>query len=141
MKTGHRSQLVQKELEGLRDKEGVINARSAVEWARRRPNSALYSYLEWDDAVAAEEHRVDQVRNLIQIHLVDPLGGRRYVSLSIDRTAGGGYRPTTQVMRREDLRKVMLGDALDDLERLERLYRSLAELRPVWAVLEKLRGR
>lgn len=140
-KSGQRSLQLQKELEALRDKDGMINARGAVDWARKKPKSALFSFLEWDDSIAAEEYRIDQVRSLIQIHLVDPLGGRRYISLSIDRTSGGGYRPTTQVLKREDLRQVMLGDALDDLERMERLYRALPELRPLWAVLERLRGR
>lgn len=134
-----RTKAITAELEALKDKNGMINAVNAVKWARRNRRSALHSYLEWDDAVAAEKHRVDQIRNFVQIHITDPLGFRRYVSLSIDRQASGGYRPIGEVLSRQDLRQVMLDDAIDDLSRLQRLYVSLRELQPVWDCIERLK--
>lgn len=134
-----RTKAVTAELEALKDKNGMINAVAAVKWARRHRNSALHAFLEWDDAVAAEKHRVDQIRGFIQIHISDPLGFRRYVSLSIDRQAGGGYRPVNEVLSRQDLRSVMLDDAIDDLSRLQRLYVSLRELQPVWDCINRLK--
>lgn len=134
-----RTQAITAELEALRTKDGLINAITAVKWARRNRRSALHAYLEWDDAVAAEKHRVDQIRNFIQVNIVDAVGFRRYVSLSIDRKPGGGYRETREVLSRQDLRAVMLDDALDDLDRLRRLYEPLRELSPVWNAVERLR--
>lgn len=134
-----RTKKITAELERLRDKSGMINADRAVKWARRNPRSALHGYLEWDDEVAAEKYRVDQIRSFIQIHITDPLGFRQYVSLSIDRRPGGGYRPVADVLTRQDLRQVMLHDALDDIDRLRRLYVSLKELQPIWQCVDRLR--
>lgn len=141
MPQGTRTNRLTKELEALRAKDGKIYPRQCVDWAKSHKSSALYSYLEWDDAAAADEYRIDQVRNLIQVHLIDPLGGRRFISLSIDRTSGGGYRPAPEILKRPSLRSIMLNDALDDLERLQRLYRALEELEPFWEILQRLRGR
>lgn len=134
-----RTKAITAELEALKDKYGMINAVAAVKWARRNRRSALHGYLEWDDEVAGEKYRVDQIRNFVQVHITDPLGFRRYISLSIDRQASGGYRPVGDVLSRHDLRQVMLDDAIDDLVRLQRLYVSLRELQPVWDCIERLK--
>ena len=134
-----RTKRITAELERLRDKSGMINASRAVKWARRNPRSALHEYLEWDDEIAAEKYREDQIRSFVQIHIVDPLGFRQYVSLSIDRRPGGGYRPVQDVLSRQDLRSIMLNDALDDLDRMRRLYVSLKELGPIWDCIDRLR--
>lgn len=136
-----RTRQITAELEALRDAEGLIHAQAAVKWARRNRRSALHNFLEWDDSVAAERYRVDQVRGFIQVHISDTLGFRKYVSLSIDRQASGGYRPVPDVLSRQDLRSVMLGDAIDDLDRLRRLYVSLKELQPVWDCIDRLKPR
>ena len=129
------------ELEALRDADGMIHADASVKWAARHKRSALYAYLEWDDTVAAHRHRVDQVRSFIQVHIVDAVGFRRYISLSIDRQTSGGYRPIPEVLSRQDLKSVMLNDALDDLDRMRRLYISLNELQPIWDCIDRLRPR
>lgn len=134
----NRTDAIVRELEGLRDEKGMLHAPLAVKWARRHPRSALHAFLEWDNEVAGERHRIDQVRGFIQLHIVDALGSRRYVSLSIDRESGGGYRPKSEVLSHQDLRTVMLRDAIADLQRLQRLYVGLAELKPIWEVVEKL---
>lgn len=134
----NRTDAIVRELEALRDEKGMIHAPAAVKWARRHRNSALHGFLEWDDEIAGERYRVDQVRGFIQVNIVDALGSRRYVSLSIDRESGGGYRQTNDVLSHQDLRAIMLRDAIADLQRLQRLYIGLAELRPIWSVVEKL---
>jgi len=126
------------ELLDLRDDEGKISAPDAVEWARSRPNSHLHGALEWDDSVAGERYRVWQVRSLISVHLVDADGGRRFVSLTVDR-AEGGYRPLNEVMQRIDLRQQMLDDALADLDRIQKKYQHLQELSKVWAARDQVK--
>lgn len=129
------------EAEALRDEEGMIHAPKVVQWARRNRRSAWHEHLLWDDKEAGERYRIDQVRQFIQVHISDPVGFRRYVSLSIDRKAGGGYRPVSEVLSRQDLKAIMLDDALDDLNRLRRLYVSLRELQPIWDCIDRLRPR
>jgi hypothetical protein len=125
------------ELLKLRDKEGKISAAGAVEWAAKNKKSHLHAALEWDDAIAGVAHRVWQVRNLIAVHVLDAEGSRRFVSLSIDR-GEGGYRQISDVMSSADLRKVMLDDALAELERMQKKYRHLQELETVWAARDRV---
>ena len=76
-------------------------------------DSPLHKHFEWDDSVAAEQHRRYQARVLIQkchITLVEsePTKIRAFVSLQADRDEGGGYRLTTSVMSDEELREELL---------------------------------
>jgi hypothetical protein len=129
------------ELLALKNESGIINPAEAVRWARVNTDSRLHAQLEWDDAVGAERYRVWQVRTLISVHVVDPDGGRRFVSLSIDRKHDGsnGYRSLDDVVARPDLREIMLRDALLDLERIQERYKKLTELQPVWEAAEQTR--
>jgi hypothetical protein len=131
------------ELLRLKNDNGVINPAEVVKWARRNKKSHIHAALEWNDDVAAERYRVWQVRALISVHIVDPEGGRRFVSLSIDRKHDGsnGYRAMDDVVARQDLREVMLADALADLERVQARYTKLTELEPVWAAAGSVRER
>jgi len=127
-----RTDSISDELIKLRDDEGRINPAKAVKWARKNTKSHLHSALIWDDAVAGEQYRIWQIRTLIAVHITDSDGGRRFVSLSIDRTADGGYRPIGEVLEKPDLRAVLLADALAELKRVESRYKFLQELSEVW---------
>jgi len=131
---------IRRELEALKNGNDMIHARDVLEWARANPSSALYAHLQWNDTVAGELYRLSQIRRLIEIHIVDPIGRRKYVSLSIDRSAGGGYTPVQRVLSHRELRRVMFNDALDDLDRLQRLYAHLGELSPVWQAVDRIRS-
>lgn len=134
-----RTDAIRAELLALK-KKGLVSAREAVEWARKNPRSALHAALNWDDKDAAQEWRVEQVRRLIQVHIIAVDGGRQFVSLSIDRARGGGYRDIDQVKGSERLRDILLQDALDELERVRSHYQSLQELSRVWAEAAKVRA-
>jgi len=131
------------ELLNLKNEDGIINPSKAVEWARANKKSHLHASLEWDDTIAGERWRVSQVRQLIAVHIVDAEGGRRFVSLSIDRKHDGsnGYRELGDVIGRPDLREVMLRDALADLERVQARYSKLTELQPVWDAADQTRAK
>jgi hypothetical protein len=131
MSMSDRTDSISSELMALRDDDGKINPAAVVQWARKNKRSHLHAALTWDDEVAAERHRIWQVRSLIAVHIVDADGGRRFVSLTIDR-AEGGYRALNEVMGRVDLRKQLLEDALNDLKRMEQRYKHLTELSEVW---------
>jgi len=125
------------ELRGLKNNQGLIDPARAVEWARTHPKSWLHGALCWDDEVAGERYRVWQVRALISVHILDPAGERRFVSLSIDRTAGG-YREAHEVLNNTDLLEVMLTDAFDELHRVRRRFAALPVLEPLWKALTRV---
>jgi len=131
-----------KELLSLKNEDGIINPAKVVDWARRHTKSNLHANLEWDDGVAAERYRVWQVRALISVHITDSDGGRRFVSLTIDRKHDGsnGYRSMEDVVARPDQREIMLKDALAELERIQNRYKRLTELEPVWQRAEQVRA-
>lgn len=135
----NRTTALTQELLALRGEDGLVYPREAVEWARRHKKSALHAQLLWDDTQAAEEYRVWQVRSLIAIHIVDAEGDRRLVSLSIDRVKDGGYRAIEDLAENVDFRQVMLNDALEELDRLQRKYSRLKELDRVWEAAEMAR--
>ena len=138
-----RTDTIGAELLALKNADGVINPAKAVAWAKDNPESQLHNSLEWDDSVAGHRWRLWQIRSLISVHIVDSDGGRRFVSLTIDRKHDGsnGYRSLEDVVRRPDLREVMLADALAELERIQARYKRLAELAPVWEQADRVRGR
>lgn len=138
-----RTDTIGAELLALKNEDGIINPRAAVDWARQHTRSQLHAQLEWDDSVAGERWRLWQIRSLISVHIVDADGGRRFVSLTIDRKHDGsnGYRSMEDVVARPDLREVMLKDALAELERLQGRYKKLSELEPVWSQADKVRAR
>lgn len=138
-----RTNAIADELLKLKNKNGIINPTEAVAWARKNPGSQLHGSLEWDDGVAGERWRVWQIRQLISVHIVDAEGGRRFVSLSIDRRHDGsnGYRSLEDIVARPDLREIMLKDALSELERIQERYKKLSELAPVWEQADQVRQR
>ncbi len=129
-------------LEIQRDNDdNILHPREVVEWARRNTNSALHSAIEWDDQRAADAYRLVQVRRLIEVHVVSGGGDQRVISLSSDRTAGGGYRSEADVIARPDLRAVMLRDALEELERVQAKYERVKGLSEVWEATDAARAK
>jgi hypothetical protein len=128
---------LQKELEALKRGDGSIHAEDVVAWAEKHPKSALYAKFEWDDCEAAHQYRLWQARQVIALNIVTEKGERRAISLSIDRTSGGGYRDIEEIVRVPALREVMLQDALAELKRVQAKYRHLAELARVFVEIER----
>jgi hypothetical protein len=117
----------------------ILYPRNALEWARANRQSALFNALEWSNREAAEKWRLQQVRQLISLHITFADGTPQVISLSIDRTSGGGYRSVADVMKIPDLRKIALMDALRDLERVRLKYQHLEELARIWEELDGVR--
>lgn len=132
---------IQSELTALKARSTLLRAEAVVEWARKHPASALHKALEWDNAKAAEEFRIWQVRRLIAIFVVSAEGDRTLISLSIDRTAGGGYRSFDDIALDVRFSEVALQDALQELERVRKKYHRLKQLIRVWAEIDKVKAR
>lgn len=111
----------------------------------RNPKSALHSRFTWDNRAAADRYRILEARWLIEMVKVSVLGDDRepvrvYVSLAQDReNARGGYRGLDDVLRNAQLRDALLGEALEDLRRVEERYGRLTELAAVFAEADRVR--
>jgi hypothetical protein len=120
----------------------VLRAEDLIEFARN-PKTAVHSLFEWDRDKNAYQHLLTQARQIIAVHvIVLPKTGiktRQWVSLTTDRCQGGGYRSVVSVLSKKDLRRQMLNDALQELERFEEKYRSLQELADVFKAAKKIR--
>jgi hypothetical protein len=142
------------ELEQIRqaDPEKQLRPKAVVD-AAREPTSPLHESFEWNDTEAAERYRLGQARRLIRVAVtVLPRNNekvRAYVSLSSDRHhpeedeelgAAGGYRSMTEVLAADDLRAIMLNDALRDLQVMERKYAQLSQLAGVFEEAAKVRA-
>lgn len=134
---------IREELTALQARQPeLLQAETVVDWASRHPRSATYAALEWDDATAAHEHRLNQARGLIVLYITREDNTPRMVSLSVDRAQpGGGYRPIEQVMATPDLREIALQDALRYLERGQERFSDFRELAEVWDAMERVRQR
>lgn len=133
---------IREELLAIQGNKEFLVVEEAEAWAQANPESDLYNALEWDDQVAAREHRFWQIRRLISIHIVTESGVREMVSLSIDRTRErGGYRGLNSILADKSLHEIMLADALADLQRMQLKYDRLKELQPVWVEVAKISRR
>lgn len=134
------------ELEFIRKRsaDGILQAEDVVEFARDE-RTALHSEFEWDDSVAAHQHRLEQARKIIRLTLTvveSPAGPqtvRMYASCDSDRVKpGGGYRSLVEVMNSEDLRDQLLHAALRDLRTVRRKYQQLRELQPIFRAIDRV---
>lgn len=128
------------EFEAIRslDKDGLLRPEVAVLWARQNPDSELHRKLEWDDSEAAEQWRVDQVRQLIRVIVVPSSETgqhvRAYVSQPSDRVHGGGYRPISESLAKA--RQELVNEALATVKRLRNQFAHLPELDPLFTAIE-----
>lgn len=122
--------------------EGRLIPEHVVDAARPK-SSPLHNRFTWDDGEAAEKWRVHQARMLINV-CVEVLGDGLakspvFVSLSVDRPEGRGYRLMTSVMSDTESRDQLLKDALTDLATFQKKYRSLKELAEVFSAVRKVK--
>lgn len=132
---------VKDELVEIQGRKSLLKAEDVLEWAEKHPQSEIYAQLEWDDVKAGHEYRLWQVRRIIALNITYEDGSRKMVSLTIDRPEpGGGYRDIDDVLRSKQLYEIMMKDALAELDRIERKYEALKQLKPVWAVVARIKG-
>lgn len=106
-----------------------------------RDNSTeLHKCFEWDDAIAAEKHRLDQARQVVR-HLVireTVKEDKPPIRFFFRPESGAGYQPTQVIVRNQDSYQALLKSAMRDLEALRAKYHSLTELEQVFDAIEEL---
>lgn len=120
-------------------KDRMLHPAAVVGWAKRNRASALYRQFEWNNSKAANEYRIWQARRLIAINVVMDSGAPQIVSLSFDRTKGGGYRNVADVLSDRKLSEIMLQDALAELQRVQARFHRVRELTSVWTQIKRVR--
>jgi hypothetical protein len=133
---------IKQELIRLADEHGGMLRPEDVVREAERGESPLHAHFQWNNSVAAHEYRLQQARGLIRVSVEylssEPIVSRVFVSLSMDRYPGGGYRVTASVLENIDNRSLMLRDALAELRRVETKYRALTELANVFDAMHQI---
>lgn len=139
----HRSdpQKVGQRLAKLRKKHGALRPEIVLADARS-PASPMHPEFEWDDAVAAERHRLTQAAAILRHCVtVDDHGVQCRAYLVVDgpeEESPNVYVSTMdQAMRDEGMRAQVLARALAELEAFRRKYRALSELAEVFRAIDK----
>lgn len=127
-----KKEVILRELEEVRalSEDGLLHPEKAVAWARQHRESEIYKHLEWNDGLAAEQYRVEQVRQVIRVVVINSSETdqtvRAYISTPTDRVTGGGYRQMNDALMRA--RQELINEALKTLENFGNRYAHLPEL-------------
>lgn len=130
------AQLVAEEISSI----GESATPSEIVDKARDNGTELHKCFEWDDAVAAEKHRLHQARQLV-CHLVireTVQEDKPPIRFFFKPDSGAGYQPTRIIVRNQDSYQSLLADAMRDLEALRVKYRSLSELERVFDEIDSL---
>src|SRR5271157_3214015 len=123
------AQLIGEAMEEISRQPGGLTPRRFQE-AARNPSHPAHKHLEWDNEQCVEKWRDAQCRSIFRtVWTVEPASDketRAFVSLRSDRP--GGYRTISSVLSSSELTDRFLAQALEDLEAIERKYRSLKEI-------------
>lgn len=123
---------------------GYLTAEALVNEAAKKRNP-LHEEFEWDDSIAALEHRKARaqylMRNVEIILLEDKSGNHPIRRYQLEKQPGNPqsvYTPTEEIMADKDRRAKLLQEALTKLMQWRLKYRSLNELGIIFREHERL---
>lgn len=126
------AEIVGRELESIDRERGQISADSVIDRART-PGTALNAwdhaahYFEWDDTVAAEEHRREQARQLIRAVTIRVESGDQRLAtrgFRVINSLDKGYRPTQLVVADPSAHRAVIDRFQNDILRMDASYRA-----------------
>lgn len=126
------------ELARLHTRDGALDAREVVRTAAD-PLNPLHRYFEWDDAAAAEEHRIAQAKSLIRrvrVTVIDverePVTVRAYVSEAAVASRGpesnNRYRTLDEINNSPDFQRNLLDTITREINALRAKYAAYADV-------------
>ena len=128
------------ELKAIREQFGSLNPRIVLE-AARPVEHPLHDRFEWDDAVAAEAHRLAQAGSLIRsvrLEFVDSAGTtqsvRRFYGVRAADAGEWDYDDLEEVMQDSFKRRLLLSEMQRRIDELVGQYGLLNEF---WAMFRK----
>lgn len=134
-----------REMEDVRRKNGGALTPEALLERARSANSATHDHFEWDDTVAAHQHRLSQAGDLIRAITIDvvksnlepPKPIRAFVS--VERQGERSYTSTAHALSDAELRKQVLDRAWADLEAWRQRHAELTEFAKIFAAIDQAR--
>ena len=114
------------------EREGRLTPNALVDESRPA-DAPLHAAFEWDDAIAGEEWRRHQARNLIGALIIvtepEKPSVRGFYKIE---SRSGGYEAIGTILKTESKYAALLKTAKSELTNFARKYRSLTELTPVF---------
>lgn len=114
--------------------------------ASRAENAPLHGEFEWNDAIAAEEHRKNQARYIIRMLCIkkepekDENGEEEVIPLrAFFKADVEVFEPIKEIMCEAKKRTALLDTALRELTAVQNKYIMLSELKPVFEAIEKVK--
>lgn len=138
--------LAGREMERLRtDNAGRLTPADVLDRARSG-NSALHEHFEWDDSVAAEQHRLGQASELIRAITVDVSRSNLEAKpirafVSVTEHGETRYTSTAHALSDADLRAQVLARAWRDLEAWRDRHADLVEFARIFSAIDEARQR
>jgi hypothetical protein len=119
--------------------EGKLMPKDVVIAAKDQSNP-LHGDFEWDDSLAAEAYREQQARQIIRAAITfEPRlqkTARAYLSLPSDRSTGGGYRSTSEVLGNDGWINQLVEEVRAKIASMKNGYAHLPQLQPLFQKLE-----
>lgn len=134
---------IKEELEQIADAhDGILRPEDIVAFATN-PETALHKRFTWDDTEAAKQWRLQEARQVLRVYVTveetPNVQVRAYVSLYSDRRQpGGGYRRLADVMADEQMRRLLLRQAMKEAKTWREKFQTLEELGPVFTALDEI---
>ena len=128
------AQIVGAQLEALEEKHGEVVPSVLLDAAKRKRHP-LHRFFEWDDSVAAHEHRLHQARMLINSVNVVIEGGDKppvHTQALVKIESAGGYRSVGKVLSDKDAREELIQQCWRALQSAKSRYSHLTEFDAVW---------
>lgn len=124
-----------------KDQKGELTPEDVLKDARN-PNSPLHSFFEWDDGLAAEQHRLHQARGLIRAVVAvyvseDKPAVRAKAYVHIPEGETSHYREASHAMSQAKTRKLVLQRAFAELSAWRQRYKDLAEFAALFEVVDE----
>ena len=131
----------QEEMDAIAARQkGIYNPDRILKIVQARPEKypSLYGMLEWQDTIAADKYRREQVQRLIQVRVTYlEAGDIRYrvrALVNIDRGTSN-YLSIVSVLSSEEQKARLLALALRELESFREKYAALEALAPVFEAI------
>lgn len=131
------AQAAGEELDRIYQAHGKLDPADVVEESQRE-DAPLHGCFEWNDQAAAELYRVGQARGIIRaVVTVDDKrpqldGVRAFVHVE------NVYQPMAVVVRSEDKMRLLMQNALGELDAFRKKYAALSELQSVFTAIDTL---
>lgn len=110
--------------------------------ANRAENAPLHSEFEWNDTIAAEKYRERQAQHIIACLCVraETTNGEKSepIRAFLKTAPESEYQSLEVILQSSDSHSAMLAMALKELKAFQRKYKTLAELKPLFDVVEDI---